>query len=46
MRNSRILIILLALSFLATLAVPVRADDEDDFYNALREKQRREKAIK
>lgn len=46
MRNSRILIILLALSFLATLAVPVRADDEDDFYKALREKQRREKAIK
>lgn len=46
MRISRYLTAILSVLLLALVALPVRADEEDDFYKALREKQRREKAIK
>lgn len=46
MRVSRYLLITLSLVVVAAFALPVRADDEDDFYKGLKEKQRREKAIK
>ena len=45
---SRLLNLIAIAGVVALLAAPVqiRADDDDDFYKALREKQRREKAIK
>ncbi len=47
MRISRFILFMLCLALLSAFVVPVRADDEEeDFYKALREKQRREKAIK